>query len=56
MITTKVKTTMAIGLQLALIGSIGDFVGWPYIKEVFVASGISFFLMIVFFIYDMAKE
>ncbi len=52
----KVKITLAIGLQLAMIASIGDFVGWPYMKYVLITSGISFGLMIIFFIADNIKE
>ncbi len=54
--TKKVKIALAVGLQLAMIGSIGSFVNWPYMNYVFIASGISFFLMIIFFLIDMSKD
>ena len=54
--TKKVKTTLAIGLQLAMIGAIGDFVKWPYMNYVFIGAGISIGLSIIFFIWDSAKE
>ncbi|MEN8124827.1 MAG: hypothetical protein ABFR32_06805 [Bacteroidota bacterium] len=52
----KVKIAFAIGLQLAMIASIGDFVGWPYMKYVLIAAGISFGIAIIFFIVDNIKE
>jgi hypothetical protein len=52
----KVKIALAMGLQLAMIGAVGDFVKWPYMKYVFIGAGISVGLAIVFFIWDSAKE
>jgi hypothetical protein len=52
----KVKIALAIGLQLAMIASIGDFVGWPYMKQVLIAAGISFGLTIIFFLWDNTKD
>jgi len=52
----KVKIALAIGLQFAMIGEIGDFVGWPYMKYVLICSGISFGLTIIFFIADNIKD
>lgn len=52
----KVKIALAVGLQLAMIGAVGDFVKWPYMKYVFIASGIAFAFGIVFFLYDNIKE
>ena len=52
----KVKIALAIGLQLAMIASIGDFVGWPYMKYVLIAAIIFFGLTIIFFIADNIKE
>ncbi len=55
MMSKKVKIALAIGLQLAVIGSIGDFVGWLFIKEVLISAGIAFGLAIVFMLYDAIK-
>ncbi len=52
----KVKIAFAIGLQLAMIASIGDFVGWPYMKYVLITAGISFGIAIILFIVDNIKE
>lgn len=52
----KVKTALAIGLQLAMIGAIGDFVKWPYMNYVFIGAGIGIGLAIIFFIWDSAQE
>jgi hypothetical protein len=56
MMSKKVKVALAIGLQLAMIGAIGDFVKWPYMKYVFIASGVAFVMTFGFFIYDAIKE
>ena len=52
----KVKIALAVGLQLAMIGSIGSFVNWPYMNYVLIASGISFFLMLIFLIIELSKD
>lgn len=52
----KVKIALAIGIQLAMIGAVGDFVNWPYMKFVFITAGICFGLTLVFFIWDNIKE
>ncbi len=52
----RVKIAGAVGLQLAMIGSIGSFVKWPYMNYVLIASGISFFIMLVFFLIEMNKD
>ncbi len=52
----KVKIALAIGLQLAMIASIGDFVGWPYMKYVLITSIVFFGLTIIFFIADNMKD
>ncbi|MCK5677078.1 MAG: hypothetical protein KAH72_01190 [Flavobacteriaceae bacterium] len=52
----KVKIALAIGLQLAMIASIGDFVGWPYMKYVLITAIIFFGLTIIFFIADNIKD
>lgn len=52
----KVKIALAIGLQLAMIASIGDFVGWPYMKYVLITAIIFFALTIIFFIADNIKD
>ncbi len=54
--TKKVKMAFAIGLQLAMIGSIGSFVNWPYMKEVLIAAGIFFGIAIILFIIDNSKD
>lgn len=51
----KVKIALAVGLQLAVIGSIGDFVGWPFIKEVLIGAGVAFGLAFIFVLYDAIK-
>jgi hypothetical protein len=53
--SNKVKIALAVGLQLAVIGSIGDFVEWPFIKEILIGSGIAFGLAFVFVLYDAIK-
>ena len=55
-IMKKVKIALAVGLQLAMIGSIGSFVNWPYMNYVLIASGISFFLMLIFLIVALSKD
>ena len=52
----KVKIALAIAIQLGMIGAIGDFVHWPYMKYVFIATGIAFAVTFVFFIWDNIKE
>ncbi len=52
----KVKISLAIGLQLAMVASIGDFVGWPYMKYVLITSIVFFGLTIIFFIADNIKD
>jgi len=52
----KVKIALALGLQLAMIAAIGDFVGWPYMKQVLITSIVFFGLTIIFFIADNIKE
>ncbi len=52
----KVKMALAVGLQLGLIASIGDFVGWSHMKYVLIAAVVSFFIAIILFIYDMSKD
>jgi len=54
--TNKVKIALAIGMQSAMVGAVGDFVGWPYMKYVFILAGISLVLTVVFFIWDMGKR
>ncbi len=54
--TKKVKIAFAIGLQLAMIGSIGDFVGWPYMRHVLIAAGVSFAFALIFFIAHHSKD
>jgi len=48
----KVKISLSIAMQLVMIAFVGDFVKWPYMNYVFIASGIAFALTIIFFIYD----
>ena len=52
----KVKIVLAIGLQLVMIGAVGDFVTWPYMNYVFIGAGISFAWGFIFFIIDATKE
>ncbi len=54
--TKKVKIALAATLQLGLIASIGDFVGWPYMDWVLGMTIASFILTLIFLIYDLAKE
>jgi len=54
--TKKIKIAFAIGLQLAMIASIGSFVKWPYMKEVLIAAGLFFAITIVLFIIEHSKD
>ncbi len=54
--TKKVKIAFAIGLQLAMIGSIGSFVNWPYMKYVLIVAGVFFAISIILFIIDYSKD
>jgi len=54
--TKKVKIAFAIGLQLAMVGSIGSFVNWPYMKYVLIIAGIFFAVSILLFIIDNSKD
>ncbi len=54
--TKKVRFALAATLQLGLIASIGDFVGWPYMEYVLGAAIASFLLTLIFFVYDMSKD
>jgi len=56
MISKKVKISLALTLQLGLIASIGDFVGWPYMGYVLKATIFFFILSLVLFIVDMSKD
>jgi len=52
----KVKIAFAIGIQLAVIASIGDFVGWSYMKG-FLIAGIAFILVsIILYLIEMSKD
>lgn len=52
----KVKIVFAIGIQLAMVASIGDFVGWHYMKTVLII-GIAFILLsIVLYLIEMSKD
>jgi len=52
----KVKISFAIGLQLAVIVSIGSFVGWPYMNYVLITAGVFFGFAMLFFIIDNTKD
>jgi hypothetical protein len=52
----KVKIAFAIGIQLAVIASIGDFVGWPYMKYVLITAVIFFGITFILFIADNLKD
>ena len=54
--TKKVKIALAATLQLGLIASIGDFVGWPYMDWVLGLTIAAFILTLIFLIYDLSKE
>ncbi len=54
--TKKVKFALGATLQLGLIASIGDFVGWPYMHIVLILTIVSFFLTLIFLICDMSKD
>jgi hypothetical protein len=54
--TKKTKIGLATGIQLGMIASIGDYVGWPYMKYVIIAAGIAFAFTFFAFIYDAIKE
>ena len=52
----KVKITFAIGLQLAMIASIGSFVKWPYMKGVLIAGIVFMLLGALLYIIEMSKD
>jgi hypothetical protein len=52
----KVKFSAGAALQLGLIASIGDYVGWPYMNYVLYATVFFFLLTLVLLIVDMAKD
>jgi len=52
----KVKITFAIGLQLAMIASIGSFVKWSYMKEVLIVGVFFILLSIILYIVEMSKD
>jgi len=52
----KVKFSLAATLQLGLIASIGDFVGWSYMNFVLAATIVFFLLTLIFLIYDLSKD
>ena len=54
--TKKVKISLALALQLGLIASIGDYVGWPYMSYVLKAAVFFFILTLILFIVDMSKD
>ncbi len=54
--TRKVKFSAGAALQLGLIASIGDYVGWPYMNYVLYATVFFFLLTLIFLIYDMSKD
>ena len=54
--TKKVKIAFAIGLQLAVIGSIGSFVNWAYMNYVLYVAGFFFAIAIILFIIDNSKD
>ena len=54
--TKKTKIGLAIAIQLGMIASIGDYVGWPYMKQVLITAGIALAFTFFAFIYDAIKE
>jgi len=52
----KIKFSLAATLQLGLIASIGDFVGWPYMNYIFGLAVGFFILTLLFIIYEVSKD
>jgi len=52
----KVKIALATALQMGLIASIGDFVGWPYMNVVLGIAIAAFLLSLIFLIFDLSKD
>jgi hypothetical protein len=52
----RVKIFFAIGIQLAVIASIGDYVGWPYMKYVLITALIFLGITFILFIGDNLKD
>jgi hypothetical protein len=56
MISKKTKIGAAAVLQLGLIASIGDYVGWPYMNYVLGMTIAAFILTLLSLIIDLAKD
>ncbi len=52
----RVKIVFAIGLQLAMVASIGSFVGWPFMMMVLYVAIAFMFVSIILFIIEMSKD
>ena len=52
----KIKIIFALGLQLAMIASIGSFVGWSYMKPVLIVAGALILLSVILYIIEMSKD
>jgi len=51
-----IKISLAMTLQLGLIASIGDFVGWPYMQYVLYAAVFFFILTLLLVIIHYSKD
>ena len=51
-----VKIVFAIGLQLAMIASIGSFVHWPYMTPVLIGAIVFILVSLVLYIIEMSKD
>ncbi len=56
MMSKRTKLALAIALQLLFIGAVGDFVGWKYMRYVFIGAAASFVLGMVLLVIDIYKE
>ena len=52
----KMKIAFAAGIQILMIGVIGDYVGWPYMKYVFILAGLLIFTGFVLFMAIYSKD
>ena len=52
----SIKITLALTLQLGLIASIGNFVGWPYMNYVLYLTIFFFLLTLLLIIIRFSKD
>jgi len=52
----SIKISLALTLQLGLIASIGDFVGWPYMNYMLYATVFFFLLTLILVIVHFSKD